>query len=86
MGSKGLCGGDTGWLLAGSLGRRVELSGQSQEDRRPVCLWHLLLWVEFLTMAYKTLHNLEPSLTSLTALLCTQSFSYLQKNRYKESG
>ena len=45
MGFKGLCGGATGWLLVGSLGRRVELSGQSQEDRRPISLWHLLLWV-----------------------------------------
>lgn len=32
-GPQGLCGGGTDWLLAGSLGRRVELSAQSQEDR-----------------------------------------------------
>ena len=32
-GLQGLCGGGTDWLLAGSLGRRVELSTQFQEDR-----------------------------------------------------
>lgn len=36
-GLQGLCGGDTDWLLAGSLGRKIELSAQSQEDR-PSCL------------------------------------------------
>lgn len=36
--------------------------------------------LEFLTMACKTFHNLEPSLTSLTALLCTQ-FQLLAQNQ-----
>ena len=43
-GLQGLCGGGTDWLLAGSLGRRVELSTQFQEDRLSR-LWLLLLWV-----------------------------------------